>query len=258
MLARRLSRRGLALSAGSLEVMFARETASACVPPSVLSSTIKAATLGAASQTPAAGLISPKVAALTDGVIRRMIMTKFTSIAVTTVLALGLCGIAGAIVELGRDDKGTGQAATTAAAIAQKKEVAGQAKGSQQAGDGTTALLKARPGLAQKGYDGTFEALLHTQKHGDMLVLIGKPDEVYRWSIRWLQADRDLSLKETDHFAALEAHLKRMTDLQKRVEVLSREFLPNTAKLEAEWYVLEARLWLEQAKAKAHIEPSPR
>jgi hypothetical protein len=50
--------------------------------------------------------------------------------------------------------------------------------------------------------------------------------------------------------AALDAHLKRMIELKKRVEVLNRELLPNTQKLEAEWYVLEARLWLERAKAK--------
>ncbi len=257
LLARRLSRRGLTLSAGSLEVMFAQDAAPACVPPSVLSSTIKAAILGTASQTPAASVISPKVAALTEGVIRRMMMIRFTSIAATSVLALGLCGIAGAVVELGRDDEGPGQAATTTT-IPQKKGAAGQAKSSQQAGDGTTALLKARPGLAQKGYEASFDALRQTTRFGDVLVVIGKPEEVYRWSIRWLQADRDLSPKGADPLAALEAHLKRTTDLQKRVEALNREILPNTAKLEAEWYVQEARLWLEQAKAKSHGEPLPR
>ena len=183
-------------------------------------------------------------------------MIRLTSIGVTSVLALGLCGIAGALVGLGHDDKGPRQAATTAP-ITQEKKAAGQAKASQQAADVTTTLLKTRPGVAQKGYDATFEALRFTvpdqpQKLGDVL------EEVYRWSIRWLQAERDLSRKESDHHAALEAHLKRMTDLQNWVIALNRELLADKDKLAAEWYVLEARLWLEQAKTKRHSEPSPR
>jgi hypothetical protein len=146
------------------------------------------------------------------------------------------------------DDKGSGRAAP-AGAIAQTEGAAGQAK-ARRSIEGVAALLQARPGLAQKGYDASFEELRQTTKLGDMLVVIGKPDQVYRWSIRWLQAEHALSPKGPGHLAALEAHLKRMIELEKRVEVLNRDLLPNTQKLEAEWYVLEARLWLERAKAK--------
>jgi hypothetical protein len=177
-----------------------------------------------------------------------MIMIKFTAIAVAAGLALGVCGIAGAAIGLGRDDKGPGRSATTAASK-QEKEAAGQVR-DLRSQDGTPALLQARPGLAQKGYEASFEELRQTTRFGNVLVVIGKPDQVYRWSIRWLQADRDLSPKGPGDVAALEAHLKRMIELQERVEVLNRELLPNTQKLEAEWYVLEARLWLERAKAK--------
>jgi RNA polymerase sigma factor (sigma-70 family) len=246
LLARRLSRRGPMPVIGPLGLMFARDVASACVPSSVLSSTIRAVTLGAAS--PAAGLISPRVAALSEGVIKIMMLTKLRSVVIPAALALGFCGIAGAVVGLARDDKGPG-AAAPARAIAQTKGAAGQVKAPRSI-DGTPALLQARPGLAQKGYEASFEELQQTTRLGNVLVVVGKPDQVYRWSIRWLQAERDLNPKGPGHLAALEAHLKRMIELEKRVEMLNRALLPNTQKLEAEWYVLEARLWLEQAKVE--------
>ena len=56
MLAKRLARHGLAVSGGALAVVLSQRVASACVPTSVVSSTIKAASLFAAGQT-AAGII---------------------------------------------------------------------------------------------------------------------------------------------------------------------------------------------------------
>jgi hypothetical protein len=215
-----------------------------------LSSTIKAVALGAASRTPALGLISPEVAALSEGVIKTMMLTKLRSVAVPAVLVLGLCGIAGGVVGLGREDKGSGQAAT-AAQNARSDPAAGQA-GRLQSSDGTAALQKARAALARKGHEAAFEALRQTQKHGDILVLVGKPEEVYRWSIRWLQVERDMNPGANGHRAALEGHMKRMTELDERAKVLIEQhrILPDPAKLETEWYVLEARLWSEQARAR--------
>ncbi len=175
-------------------------------------------------------------------------MTKFISITVMVVLALCFCGITGAVVGAGRHDEGSGQSAT-GPVITQSKESTGQAKDTQ-ASDGTTALLKDCIGLAKKGYEAAVESLQQTQRHGNDLVLIGQPEDVYGWSLRWLQAERAMSPKKSDQLAALQAHLQRMTELKKVVEALARVMLPNTAKLEAEWYLMEARLWFEQERAK--------
>ena len=113
-----------------------------------------------------------------------------------------------------------------------------------------TALRKARVALAQKGYEAAVPALRQTRRMGDVLIQDGKPDEVYKWSVRWLQAERDMSPKKADEVAALEAHLKRMTELEKVVGTQTGVLLPQRAKLDAEWYCLEAQLWLAQAKAK--------
>src|SRR5262249_39096309 len=72
MLAKRLGRHGLAVSAGALATVLAQNAASASAPTSVVCSTIKAASLFAAGQAAA----TAKVAALTEGVIKAMLFSK--------------------------------------------------------------------------------------------------------------------------------------------------------------------------------------
>ncbi len=74
-LAQRLARHGFTVSAGSLAAVLSQSAASAGVPVPLAVSTIKSAALLAAGQA-AAGVISVKVAALTEGVLRAMLLTK--------------------------------------------------------------------------------------------------------------------------------------------------------------------------------------
>jgi RNA polymerase sigma factor (sigma-70 family) len=92
MLAVRLARHGLAVSAGSLAAVLAQNMASASAPVAVVRSTIRAATLFAAGQAAAAGGISVKAVALTEGVLKAMFLTKL-KIATAIVLGVGLLGI---------------------------------------------------------------------------------------------------------------------------------------------------------------------
>lgn len=89
MLARRLARHGLAFSAGTLAVILSQNTAPACVPAPLLMGTVRAAASSAAPQAVAAGVISAKVAALTEGVLRSMLLTKL-KIAAMVLLVLGI------------------------------------------------------------------------------------------------------------------------------------------------------------------------
>jgi hypothetical protein len=41
-----------------------------------------------------------------------------------------------------------------------------------------------------------------------------------------------------------------MIALDKVIEQMNRALLPDRERNESEWYVLEARLWIEEAKAK--------
>ncbi len=76
MLAKRLARQGLAMSAAALAAALSQNVLSAGVPAAAVSNTTKAASLLAAGQRAATGVISAKVAALTEGVIKTMLLTK--------------------------------------------------------------------------------------------------------------------------------------------------------------------------------------
>ena len=84
MLAKRLARHGLVVAGGALATMLAQQLASAAVPTCVVASTIKAACLFAAGPAVAAGVIPTPVAALTQGVLQTMLLSKIK--AVTAVL----------------------------------------------------------------------------------------------------------------------------------------------------------------------------
>jgi RNA polymerase sigma factor (sigma-70 family) len=91
MLAKRLTRRGLPVSGGSLAAVLAGNAASASVPMAVLSSTIKAASTFAAGQPAATASISVHVIALMEGVVRAMLLTKLKA---AVLMLLTICGVA--------------------------------------------------------------------------------------------------------------------------------------------------------------------
>jgi RNA polymerase sigma factor (sigma-70 family) len=96
LLAKRLARHGLALSSGALAALLA-QNAAASVPLPVLSATVLATHLFGAGQAEA-GMISPPVLALVEGVLKAMLLTKLKIIAAIVLLA-ALLGY-GAVVQL--------------------------------------------------------------------------------------------------------------------------------------------------------------
>jgi RNA polymerase sigma factor (sigma-70 family) len=81
MLAKRLTRRGVTLSSAALAVMLAQKAASGCAPGSVVSATIKSASLFATGQL-ANGAISANVAILTRKVLEMMLIKKLKMVAI--------------------------------------------------------------------------------------------------------------------------------------------------------------------------------
>jgi RNA polymerase sigma factor (sigma-70 family) len=88
LLAKRLTKRGVALSGGALAATLAENAASAAVPAAVVSSTINAACCFAAGQMTATGPVSVKVAALVEGVLKAMMISKLKAV-VAVLLVLG-------------------------------------------------------------------------------------------------------------------------------------------------------------------------
>jgi hypothetical protein len=96
-LAKRLIRHGLAISGGAL-VAALSEQAAACQPLSAVSSTIKAVTSFAAGQTASAGVISAQAAALTEGMVKAMFLSKI-KLAMGIVLVLAATAAGGLIYQ---------------------------------------------------------------------------------------------------------------------------------------------------------------
>jgi RNA polymerase sigma factor (sigma-70 family) len=92
MLARRLARHGLAVSGTALAAVLSQNAASAAVPASAVSATIRAASLLTGGQALAAGAVSAQAAALAEGVVKTMLLTKL-KITTAVVLIVSLAGM---------------------------------------------------------------------------------------------------------------------------------------------------------------------
>jgi RNA polymerase sigma factor (sigma-70 family) len=92
LLAKRLTRRGIVLAGGMLAASLAAGSASASAPPALVASAVKAASLLAAGR--AAGVISAKVAALAEGVVKAMLVTKIMNVLAVVLVVATLGGAA--------------------------------------------------------------------------------------------------------------------------------------------------------------------
>ena len=98
MLAKRLARRGVATSGEALAAVLSQNVATAGVPTAAVSSTIQAVSSFAAGQA-AAGVLSGKVAALTQGVLKLMVLTKLGTPTVVLLVLAALVAGAGLIYQ---------------------------------------------------------------------------------------------------------------------------------------------------------------
>jgi RNA polymerase sigma factor (sigma-70 family) len=88
-----LSRRGLTLAAGLLASEFVGQAACAAFPAALVGETVRIAALAAMGKIATAGAASAPVVALTEGVLRAMMVTKLKQAAVVLVLGLAFAGV---------------------------------------------------------------------------------------------------------------------------------------------------------------------
>jgi hypothetical protein len=100
LLAKRLARQGLTLSAVVLAEALSGKVASASVPVAVTISTIQAVTGVAAGQAVALGVVSTRVAALTEGVLKAMLLHKLVKGMGILLAVAVLSGVAGLIYRM--------------------------------------------------------------------------------------------------------------------------------------------------------------
>jgi RNA polymerase sigma factor (sigma-70 family) len=151
LLARRLTRRGVAYSGSSVAALLSAGSASAAPPPALVASTIKAASLLAAGQ--AAGAASATVAALTEGVLKAMFATKLKTAAVclAAVLVAGFAlGGIGLGVVLSANPAAVAQEKTSDRAPAKDNGTAPPAATKE---DGQLAVVKAGDQTPKMDFD---------------------------------------------------------------------------------------------------------
>jgi RNA polymerase sigma factor (sigma-70 family) len=93
----RLTRRGLALTTAALACTLSQNAVSALVPTALVSSTVRAALVSAAGKSAMAAGVSAPVVALTEGVLKAMLMTKMKLVA-GVLLAVGMVGGSGSVL----------------------------------------------------------------------------------------------------------------------------------------------------------------
>jgi RNA polymerase sigma factor (sigma-70 family) len=120
-LRRQLARQGVVLTGGAFALALVENTAAAAVSPALVGSITKAVTLVTAGQAAAAGVLSAKVAALTEGVLKAMFLTKLkiaTAVLVTAgVIGAGTGGYTYHMAAAAGQDAGQGTLAQTAESL---------------------------------------------------------------------------------------------------------------------------------------------
>jgi RNA polymerase sigma factor (sigma-70 family) len=149
LLAKRLARHGLAVSSGSLAAVGSGKAAAACVPASLVGSTVNAAMLVAAGKA-AAGLVPANVAVLAEGVLKTMMLSKLET-AAAVLLAMSLVAFGGGA--LTHRMAGAGQTGGEAARVEAATRLPAPARTEANLGD-------VKLGQKPEDYNGLFDAVL--------------------------------------------------------------------------------------------------
>ena len=247
LLAKRLARRGVVLTAGSLAAALSRSTASA----SLVSSTIKCAIAFVAGPAAAASLIPAQVVTLTEGTLKAMLMTKVKlSVAVFLTVGLVLAGTAAATRGFTAEPEGPRQSEKQAAGKTgdgpepvRADNPTGKQRGGQTASDSKVrALLKERLALLRD----MAKTLDEQHKAGSVAL-----EEVQKANLRVHKAELDLCETDKERVAVHEKIVGVLKEMEKRVAELHKQAaVSQTDVIEAKVNRLEAEIALERAREK--------
>jgi RNA polymerase sigma factor (sigma-70 family) len=133
-----LARRGVTLSGGLVGLLLARTAEAVSLPAALITSTTHAASQFAVHQ--AAGVIAAEVAALTEGVLRAMLLTKL-KVTAAVVLSVGLLSAAAGVAGLRAMAAGTDNGRPAASASAPQKAGSRAAAGPRPIEGGSVASV---------------------------------------------------------------------------------------------------------------------
>ncbi len=218
LLRRRLTRRGVTLSATVLGAHLVGLEAKAAVPASLRMTTLKAAyALACQAGTSLARVpaVSLPVSALVEGVLHTMIANQIKSIALTSLLVVGTVstGVIVGASQLSGGSANAGNGNQVPAPTTSSTELMVSGTGAQAAvRKAGAATPSVSPQLAQQlsAARASFDQLLSRFREPE----IEDIDRLSQWSLLTLEADQVLGTTEADRVAAYEAHRDRMKRLR--------------------------------------------
>jgi RNA polymerase sigma factor (sigma-70 family) len=237
LLAKRLTRQGFGTSAAIVAAIVG-PNATACVSPSVVSSSVRAGMLFAAGST-SAGAVSASVIALTQGVLQSMLLSKL-KLAAAVVLVLGLLVVTGGVLAQRSDDKTDQLKPQTKAGQEPRNEKPANEKKAESA-KAIKKLKEERLALLEKIH----EAALKQLQSG-----AATEEHVHKAMVDVLAARLDLAEKAEDRIQVLKEAVVQAEAWEKTIaRAYQAGQVPQSSYLRAQAYTLETRIDLEKAKA---------
>ncbi len=252
LLRRRLTRRGVALSATALCSHLAGLEAKAAVPASLRMTTLKSANAlawQAGVSLARSSAVSLPVSALVKGVLHTMIANQIKLMALTSVLVVGTVstGVIVGASQLSGGSANAGKGNQIPAASTDTEGLKASGSGAQatvrKAGGASTVSPQLAQQLSATG--ATFDQLLSRLREPE----IGDIDRLSQWSSITLEADQVLGTTEADRVAAYEAHRDRMKRLHEFTQKIPVSDKNQPVKADHAHNILQtAEEWLENTR----------
>jgi RNA polymerase sigma factor (sigma-70 family) len=203
LLAKRLRRYGLTVSGGSLAAVLCEKTTSAALPPLLLRTTVKAAGVLRGGQELTAALVSARVVALTEGVLKAMLLSKIKIAMV--VLLVGLLGIAAPLAYRAR--AGGPASAGRAGPVKDTKPGPGAPASTDCHGDALPAGALARMGTVRLRHRSTSGRTIVFSADSKTLFTGGEDGRIRLWDLATGKLLRTLQrqpfMRESDSLTAI-------------------------------------------------------
>ena len=239
----RLTRRGLAPSAGLLGASFSSKS-SAAVGTALVRSTVKTAMRSAASPS-MAGVVPASVASLTEGVLRIMAMTKLKTIAITLMGA--------GVVTAGA----TGLAFQAPGVQAEFEQTEGGPKpGDKEPGDGNNAFVKAFVEHRKDSTTGRPQAQ-SPQNAADELELLKAQLETKRAEVRKAEAQIDVAKALVARNTRLISRDPNYVSKEEQIKAESEVAVANSARDIKQTEVREVEIRIVQAMRRRGVFEGP-
>jgi RNA polymerase sigma factor (sigma-70 family) len=274
-LARRLARHGLALSGGALAAVLSQKAAAGGLPPSVATSAIRAATDVAAGQAAAGGVVSAKVAALTDGVLKTMLLKKLATLT-GVLLLLGVLGLGSTAFPYGALGAGQSRRQETSPEgpapqarpedaprkVARDDKVLDRSQGGAADDKGKGAKPEAKEPAANHKVQALLKERLAIlkgmQSRAEKLYQAGQASQgaLQQINLRVLKAELDLCETDKERVAVHEKVVAVLKGIEQQAGELAKRGAAAAGTLqEARLNRLEAEVALERARAKSATPP---